>query len=203
MKRIIFEDAYNFADRVHDDYTLNDYDDVLVVAKYDKAKEVLRELVHYGHDIEFAEFYDSDWNGYDKEFYLYLSDEGISISPAFGFKKDGYSKDTYLIIGADKTYIHEDCNSAIIKYIDCDDIVEFGYQDNEIDNNSGDTTENDCIVDTVSTIIYKTDDGVIHGFSRSWNNTDENANFYHPSVTYFNDNIDELKEIMDLFGIQI
>lgn len=206
MQRIVFKDTYDCADYVHDDYVLNDHHDILVVAKYDEIKTILCGLIHHGHEIEFAQLYDKEWNNYDydMEYYLYLSEEGIDVSPAFGFKTDGFKKDTYLETFADKTYIHEDCNSAIIKYIKCDDIKEFAFTgDDECD--CGDEDNGGLIHDykSESVDISRSDDGEVCGFTKSWTESNDNGFTYHSSFSFFSDDIGEIRRMADIYDVVI
>ena len=50
---------------------LHDCDrNVSFVAKYDHAKEILRELVFYDYDLKFVELADPEWDNYEDEYVI-------------------------------------------------------------------------------------------------------------------------------------
>ena len=70
------------------------------------------------------ELQDYDVAHYDKEFVLYLTKNGVNVEKTWN---DG----TYYYGSADISFIHEDCNSKLIKYVDSKTIYEFGYDEDE------------------------------------------------------------------------
>ena len=131
MERLHFEDYEDFAcdvsyvyDRVK---SYDEYNSVDVVAKYEDAKEIIRELIGIGYGIAFInELADPEWDGYDDAFVVSLLDDEIWCEPV-------KLKDGYIFVEADVVYIFDDCNSKIIQKIEADDVyeVEIG---NEYDN---------------------------------------------------------------------
>lgn len=131
IKTLHFEDYEDFACAVSDVYDRvksNDkYDSVDVVAKYEDAKEIIRELVGIGYGIAFIDgFGDSERDGYDDAFVVSLLDDEIWCEPVK--RKDGY-----IFVEADVVYIFDDCNSKIIPKIEADEIYEVEVG-NEYDN---------------------------------------------------------------------
>ena len=131
MKNIYFEDYEDFACAVSDTYdrvkSNDEYNSVDVVAKYEDAKEIIRELIGIGYGIAFInELADPEWDGYDDAFVVSLLDDEIWCEPV-------KLKDDYIFVEADVVYIFDDCNSKIIPKIEADDVyeVEIG---NEYDN---------------------------------------------------------------------
>ena len=131
MKNLYFEDYEDFACAVSDVYDRvksdDEYNSVDVVAKYEDAKEIIRELIGIGYGIAFInELADPEWDGYDDAFVVSLLDDEIWCEPV-------KLKDDYIFVEADVVYIFDDCNSKIIPKIEADDVyeVEIG---NEYDN---------------------------------------------------------------------
>lgn len=149
IKTLHFEDYEDFACAVSDVYDRvksNDkYDSVDVVAKYEDAKEIIRELVGIGYDIAFInELADPEWDGYDDAFVVSLLDDEIWCEPVK--RKDGY-----IFVEADVVYIFDDCNSKIIPKIEADEIYEVEVGDFDYDCENCDCHD----VDTTSTATYK------------------------------------------------
>ena len=131
MKNLYFENYEDFACAVSDVYdrvkSNDEYNSVDVVAKYEDAKEIIRELIGIGYGIAFInELADPEWDGYDDAFVISLLDDEIWCEPV-------KLKDDYIFVEADVVYIFDDCNSKIIPKIEADDVyeVEIG---NEYDN---------------------------------------------------------------------
>ena len=131
MKNLYFDDYEDFACAVSDVYDRvksdDEYNSVDVVAKYEDAKEIIRELIGIGYGIAFInELADPEWDGYDDAFVVSLLDDEIWCEPV-------KLKDDYIFVEADVVYIFDDCNSKIIPKIEADDVyeVEIG---NEYDN---------------------------------------------------------------------
>ena len=62
-------------DRVKSD---DEYNSVDVVAKYEDAKEIIRELIGIGFGIAFIDkFANPEWDGYDDAFVISLLDDEI------------------------------------------------------------------------------------------------------------------------------
>lgn len=129
-----FDDHEDFACAVSDVYDRVKFDDeynsVDVVAKYEDAKEIIRELVGIGYDIAFInELANPEWDGYDDAFVISLLDDEIWREPVK--RKDGY-----IFVEADVVYIFDDCNSKIIPKIESDEVyeVEIGDFDDEYDD---------------------------------------------------------------------
>lgn len=129
-----FDDHEDFACAVSDVYDRvksdDEYNSVDVVAKYEDAKEIIRELVGIGYDIAFInELANPEWDGYDDAFVISLLDDEIWCEPVK--RKDGY-----IFVEADVVYIFDDCNSKIIPKIESDEVyeVEIGDFDDEYDD---------------------------------------------------------------------
>lgn len=153
IKTLHFEDYEDFACAVSDTYDRvksdDEYNSVDVVARYEDAKEIIRELIGIGYGIAFInELANPEWDNYDDAFVISLYDDEIWCEPV-------KRKDCYIFVEADVVYIFDNCNSKIIPKIESDEVyeVEIG---NEYDDCDGDCENCDCHdVDTTSTTSFK------------------------------------------------
>ena len=132
MNRLDFDCPFDLADTIT--ALLGDIDDdypvISVYGKYDVIKDILEDLIASGVTIaNEIELQDYDVAHYDKEFVLYLTKNGTNVEKTYDVESD-----KYLSGSADISFIHEDCNSKLIKYVDSKTIYEFGYdEDDECD----------------------------------------------------------------------
>lgn len=130
MNRLDFDYPFDLADTIT--ALLGDIDDdypvISVYGKYDVIKDILEDLIASGVSIaNEIELQDYDVAHYDKEFVLYLTKNGVNVEKTWN---DG----SYYYGSADISFIHEYCNSKLIKYVDSKTIYEFGYdEDDECD----------------------------------------------------------------------
>lgn len=206
MKRIVFEDVHELSvEMLHD--ALNFSDCVSAVCHYEIATTLLSELIQSEVSIGQLDISDYEWNGYDKEYVISLMDGNVYCSPAYGMKKDGYSHNSYLETYADIMYVHQDCNSKILKYIDCDKLYEFSVSDFDefedceeecLDNSDDITTQHSDHV-TVSRDKL----GNPTGFSKSWFRDDGNGITQYSSYSYYCNDEDMLKHMALDLGIKL
>ena len=127
MNRLDFDYPFDLADTIT--ALLGDIDDdypvISVYGKYDVIRELLEDLIASGVSIaNEIELQDYDVAHYDKEFVLYLTKNGVNVEKTWN---DG----AYYYGSADISFIHEDCNSKLIKCVDSKTIYEFGYDEDE------------------------------------------------------------------------
>ena len=140
MNRLDFDCPFDLTDTITT--LLGDIDDdypvISVYGKYDVIKELLEDLIASGVSIaNEIELQDYDVAHYDKEFVLYLTTDGVNVEKTYDVESD-----TYLSGSADISFIHEDCSSKLIKYVDSKTIYEFGYdEDDECDCDECDCDE--------------------------------------------------------------
>ena len=136
MNRLDFDCPFDLTDTITT--LLGDIDDdypvISVYGKYDVIKDILEDLIMSGVSIaNEIELQDYDVAHYDKEFVLYLTTNGVNVEKTYDVESD-----TYLSGSADISFIHEDCSSKLIKYVDSKTIYEFGYdEDDGIDDECG------------------------------------------------------------------
>ena len=139
MNRLDFDCLFDLADTIT--ALLGDIDDdypvISVYGKYDVIKDILEDLIMSGISIaNEIELQDYDVAHYDNEFVLYLTTNGVNVEKTYDVESD-----TYLSGSADISFIHEDCNSKLIKYVDSKTIYEFGYDEDDYDCDDCDECE--------------------------------------------------------------
>lgn len=152
MDNLHFDDYEDFTCKIADKFdSLSEYEDMAVVAKHSEIKEILKELICIGYDLCNITLEVPDWNGYNDEYILSLSSEGIWVEK---FKREsGYFEDESTV-----TYILDNCSSKIISHCKGKTIYEvsIGKDDDESDDENTkcvckDCKENDC-PSTTSTV---------------------------------------------------
>lgn len=194
IKTLHFEDYKDFACAVSDTYDRvksdDEYNSVDVVAKYEDAKEIIRELIGIGYGIAFIDkFGNPEWDGYDDAFVISLLDDEIWCEPV---KRDA----GYIFVEADVVYIFDDCNSKIIPKIESDEVYEVGIG-NEYDECDGDCENCDCHDDTYLH-TSEDEDGNTHGFTASRSDGDSYMSYSY----YSSDELshEDIQKMLKAFG---
>lgn len=194
MERLQFEGYKEFACEIADKFDTLDkenFDDVSVIARPKEIKEVFRELVCLGYDLCNITYERIDWDGYEDEYILSLSSEGIWIEK---FKREnGYIEDE-----SSATYIMDTCSSAVIPYCKSKNLYEVsvGDSDEESSDLSNDTQ------DSESVYIRRSKDGTPEGFSKSWCTVKDGVTCYS-SYSHYSNNLDMLRKIAKDFGVAL
>lgn len=193
IKTLHFENYEDFACAVSDTYDRvksdDEYNSVDVVAKYEDAKEIIRELVGIGYDIAFIDkFGNPEWDGYDDSFVISLLDDEIWCEPV---KRD----DKYIFIEADVVYIFDNCNSKIIPKIESDEVYEVGI--GNYDDCDGDCENCNCHDETYLH-TSEDEDGNAHGFTASRLDGDSYMSYSY----YSSDELshEDIQKILKAFG---
>jgi hypothetical protein len=194
IKTLHFEYYEDFAcvmsdiyDRVKSD---DEYNSVDVVAKYEDAKEIIRELIEMGYGIAFIDgFGNPEWDGYDDAFVISLLDDEIWCEPVK--RKDGY-----IFVEADVVYIFDNCNSKIIPKIEADEVYEVKIS-NEYDDCDGDCKNCDCH-DQSCLHTSEDEDENTHGFTAS----KSDGNSYMSYSYYSSDELshEDIQKMLKTFG---
>lgn len=132
MKRLEFNDIYEVMDVMSESYDNlceNDlYPVITAYGKYDVIKKLLEEFIANGFEINGDICLETpDSTGYEKEFALYLTEDGVSVCKMFEYGK-------YLNDYPDVAFVHEDCNSKMLKNIESRMIFEFTLDDSDDDD---------------------------------------------------------------------
>lgn len=170
VKRLHFDTFEDLISNILEKYSslTDEYGNVTVVAKYDEAKEIIKELLRIGYDIACIDINNPEYDNYFDEYFISLNFEGVWCEKSKNENK--YYNDESEIV-----YILDNCSSKIIEHC----ISTFKYE-----VNVGDDDYEDDVND-------KEDD--IHGFTVS--NTDDNR--YH-SFSYYTTNPLTEKDIQNM-----
>ena len=170
-----------------DSYVANgdEYPIVAAYGDYEVAKALVERLIVFGNPIGgILELEDYEMSHYDKEFVVYLTEDGVTCEKIY---HDG----VYYRGGGDISFVHEDCNSKLLSYIDSEVIYEFGIGECDEDDEDCDCCDcnNELAIDS---------DGDMHGFSV--NRSDENG--YSSFSFYSSEELtkEDVSELLKRFG---
>lgn len=204
MQRIIFDDVHELSvEMLHDAMHFSDC--VSAVCHYELATAILSELIQSEVSIGQIDL-TNEWTGYDKEYFVYIVNGCVSCEPAFRSISDG-GHDKYLEMGADIMYVHQDCNSKVLKYIDCDKIFEFAVEEfDEVDD-----YEDECSDDSDDIVTQHSDHVTVSrdkfgnptGFSKSWFRDDGDGISQYSSYSYYCNDRDRLRSLAQDLGIEL
>ena len=230
MRRLFFEDVHELSNKmIHD--VLRGSECVSVVCHYELATALLSELIQSDIPIGQIDISDYEWSGYDREYMVTIMDGNVYCNQAYGRKVDGYSKDEYIESSSDIVYVHQDCNSKILKYIDCDEIYEFSIYDVDdfddfecdcfkcghdeclcdrcldvdVDDDNDDDDEDDGTISyySDSSTVSKDKNGKPTGFTRSLSITDEDGIYQSTTYSYYCSNEDILRKTAKNFDDEL
>lgn len=194
IKTLHFGDYEDFACAVSDVYDRvksdDEYNSVDVVAKYEDAKEIIRELVGIGYGIAFInELANSEWDNYDDAFVIGILDDKIWCEPVK--RKDGY-----IFVEANIVYIFDNCNSKIIPKIKSNEVYEIEIG-NEYDDCDGDCENCDCH-DMTYLHTSEDEEGNTHGFTASRSDGDSYMSYSY----YSSDELshEDIQKMLKAFG---
>lgn len=202
MRKIIFDDIDELVNNAKQLYSLHE-ETIGIICPYDYVAWVLETMVKHDIPISYIDFSDYEIDGYDKEYQISIVDGKIFCEPSYAFKSDGYRRDGYLHTSAKVMFVHSDCNSAILGYIESDTIYEFafdGYDDDNDEKKNEPEADGTFKSDGVS--ITRSKDGKPEGFTRSWHISDDD-NYKYMSVSYNSDDMDDLEKIAKIFGVTL
>lgn len=200
MERLEFDGSFDLAEEVSSVFSDidSDYAVISVYGKYDVIKTLLEDLIMIGYSIaNEIELEDCEVSNYDKEFVLYVTEDGINVEKA-------YRNNRYLYGGADISFVHDSCSSNLLKYIQSNKIYEFGYTE-ECDNEDEKDCDLECQDDTntsETTYISRKKDGTPTGFQKTWF-TEENGRSCYSSFSHYSSDVDMLRDIAEDFGIEL
>ena len=129
MKNLYFDDFEDFACAVADTYDAldgEDFEDVAIIAKYEEARQIIKELLCLGYDIHSLEIHDYLWENYDAEFIISLYDNELWCEPML--RENGYIKEQAPVI-----YVLDNCSSKVIPYCKGKTVYEVSVGDDEDD----------------------------------------------------------------------
>lgn len=137
MERLEYENYEEFACDISDkfDNIEDEFGDVSVIAKYDEAKEIIKELLCIGYDVASIELHKEEFENYYDEYIVGLNHDGVWCEK---FKSDtGYFDDESNII-----YIMDNCSSAVITYCKSESLYEVSVGD--VDDSENDDKKSEA-----------------------------------------------------------
>ena len=207
MKRIEFECICELAELMEsyiENTSEDDYPIISAYAKYDEAKLLVETLIRLGNPIDgIIELEDYMMSHYNKEYIIYLTEDGINVEKI-------HHEDCYYYGGGDISFVHEDCSSKILDYIESKTIYEFGVGECDDEDYEEECDCDDCSCNYVdkdtdeseSTHISRDEDGVPLGFNKTWSTTKDGVHCYS-SYSHYNSNVDMLRSIASDFGVRL
>ena len=217
MERLEFLTYEDFACEIADKFdalvTVDEYNDISVIAKYSDIKEIFKELVCIGYDVCDIELEMPDYDEYTDEYVLSLSAHGIWVEK---FKRE----DEYLCDDSTITYILDNCSSKAISYCLSKKVYEVGiasddekdyeingvrttkkvfdkYVDTHIKNKSDEESDDECCNDC-NCFCGEDEDGNVHGFTISKTDDDGYVSCSYYSSEGFDE--DDMRDILELLG---
>lgn len=161
----------------------NEFGDVSIIAKYEEAKEIVKELICFGYSLESIYLCRDELNYYADEYLVSVNLDGLWCEP---FKR----KNQYLMDDSSVTYLLDNCSSACIPHCLANEIYEVSIGEEAAD-------ECDCCKELESLKKYvefsKDNDGDMHGFSASRSNGDS-----YCSMSFYSTEKLSLREIQNL-----
>lgn len=134
MKKLRFEDyedlACNIITILGEIKKEDIYNDVAIVAKYEEARQIIRELASFGYDLRSIQLEDNVYDGYDAEYIISIcnlqGEDEIWCEPML--RKNGYISDKSTVI-----YILNNCSSKVIPYCNGTVVYEASVGEDECD----------------------------------------------------------------------
>lgn len=189
-----FNDCCDVADAMFEDISSGDIC-VSVYCHYDYAIGILKSLLSSDKTfIKSIEIRDYEWNHYDREFIITLMGDAIYCEPAFNTETN-----QYLLSGCNVAYVHMDCNSSILKKIDCPKMYDFSVD--FFDDDSDDICESSEYF-SEGTNISKDKNGNPEGFTKSWT-SDVNGIQKHSSYSFYSNDMEVLREAAKKFNVKL
>lgn len=200
MKRFVFDDISELAGKMIEHCDDNDECfSVNAVCHFELAAELTEELIKQGCKISCLDIHDYKYMGYIYEFVVSLLKDEIIVDPAYKYSKDGYRSDGYVGLGGNVVYVHEDCNSKLLKFIDTHEVYEFGIESTYEDCNDNTITCHRSEYET----IFKDKHGIPSGFTKTWSTTDESGISSTSTYSFFSDDLEGLKTVAKEFCVNI
>ena len=131
MERLEFNDYEEFACEVADTFDNirknDDFDDIAIIAHYDEAKQIIREILCLGYDLNSIELKNPEL-GYDDVPYV-ISVCGIDSEHEVWCEPMVRDNGEYINDESSIIYVLDNCSSEVLKHLDSDCIFEVGIDD--------------------------------------------------------------------------
>lgn len=192
MEKKQYENIMEFCEDLVDTYECLDEDNmgVSVLAKYEEAKEIISCLCLFDYDIYSIEIESPDWDEYDDEYIISLTDDLI-------FCKKNKRNGKYIYSESDYVFVFDDCNSKCLEKISANKMYEVSIFDEDEEFFEFEFEDEDD-EDNCDYNVFIDDNDDMHGFTMT-RNTDGN----YSSVSFYSTEklcACELQHLMDIFG---
>ena len=131
MERLEFNDYEEFACEVADTFDdickNDDFDDIAIIAHYDEAKQIIREILCLGYDLNSIELKNPEL-GYDDVPYV-ISVCGIDSEYEVWCEPMVRDNGGYIDDESSVIYVLDNCSSEVLKHLDSEHIFEVGIGD--------------------------------------------------------------------------
>lgn len=164
-----------------------------IVANYDEARVIVRELVFYGYEIAQVELVDPAFDGYDGEFSIAIINDEIYCERA---KVDG----KYPGSGATIAYFIDDVSHKATSAYDKNTVMyEVHIEDDDDELECDRDCDNYLLNDDGTDISIAREDDGMHGFTVTQSDDHGCSSYSY----YSTDTIDgyTLKRLLDIFGV--
>ena len=151
MRNLYFDDFEDLACNIADTYDVLDYDeeeDIAIIAKYEEARQIIKELLCLGYDIHSVEIHDDLWENYDAEYVISLYDNEVWCEPML--RENGYIEEYAPVI-----YVLDNCSSKVIPYCKGKNVFEVSVGIDEDDECSCACKKDEKTAATSSKSTYK------------------------------------------------
>lgn len=139
MERLEFNDYEDFACEVADTFDdickNDDFDDIAIIAHYNEANQIIREILCLGYDLNTIELKNPEL-GYDDVPYV-ISVCGIDSEHEVWCESMIRDDGKYIEDESSVIYVLDNCSSEVLKHLDSECIFEVSVSDD-------DCKDNDC-----------------------------------------------------------
>ena len=193
-----FEYIEDFVDCVLSEVENDEDAFVTVIAKFDEAKEILKNVMTYDDvNFESLQIESSIIDDYDDAFVisLWMNDGVLEI----GCEKLKDEEGTYTNPCGDVVYLFSNCSSKIIPLCEGSDLYFVDIEDEcDCDEECDECCSCDCRCGDSCIEYSKTDDGELHGFTASKSTNSG----YHSYSFYTSDNLSksDIHDMLKEFG---
>lgn len=133
MERLEFNDYEEFSCEVADTFDdickNDDFDDIAIIAHYNDAKHIIREILCLGYDLNSIELKDPEL-GYDDVPYI-ISVCGIDSEHEVWCEPMIRDNGEYINDESSVIYVLDNCSSEVLKHLDSECIFEVGIGEKE------------------------------------------------------------------------
>lgn len=194
MERIRFEDCEELSlhaiKRFESLQKLSRENEVIIIAKYEDARFILKTLLSESFEPCFIELESELLGDYDSEYAIILSKfDGTNELWCEKIKHDG----EYVDVDASVAFILEDCSSKVISHCNSDLIYEVAI---------GEDSDDSDLSETENIHISRDKDGIPCGFMKTWTTRIGDTSSYS-SYSYYSENLQHLKSVASDFGVKL